>query len=90
MKITVVLIAACLLASPAAAHEWYPASCCSEKDCTPLTEADVKETPDGWLIQGRHVVRYGKQTGPSPDGRFHGCFTEAKYLNCFFAPPPGF
>lgn len=84
------LIAVCLLATPAMAHEWYPPSCCSERDCVPLSEAEVKETPDGWRVRGRDLVRYGKETGPSPDGKYHGCFLPTRALNCFFAPPRGF
>lgn len=39
-----------LLNPYAHAHEWYPAICCSERDCMPINPADLVATPDGWKV----------------------------------------
>ncbi len=71
------------------AHDWYPISCCSEKDCRPLTEAkgeSVLESTKGWeLWDGRTIPRSNAKV--SPDGKFHLCEDPAKHILCFFAPP---
>ena len=76
--------------SPAAlAHDWYPLSCCSEKDCRPLVEADgesVLESLAGWeLWDGRVIARNTAKV--SPDGKFHLCESPSRKILCFFAPP---
>ncbi|MFC4171095.1 hypothetical protein ACFOYU_03330 [Microvirga sp. GCM10011540] len=71
------------------AHDWYPITCCSEKDCRALIEANgetVLESIAGWeLWDGRVVPRDAAK--PSPDGKFHLCENPAKQILCFFAPP---
>lgn len=75
--------------SASTAHDWYPTSCCSEKDCRPLTEAkgeSVLESVEGWkLWDGRTIPR--RKARVSPDGKFHLCENSAKHILCFFAPP---
>jgi hypothetical protein len=76
--------------SPAAlAHDWYPVSCCSEKDCRPLAEAmgeSVLESLAGWVLwDGRVITRDAAKV--SPDGKFHLCENPSKQILCFFAPP---
>lgn len=75
----------------ALAHDWYPLSCCSERDCHPLFEESgetVTETPEGWqLWDGRRVER--NLVKLSPDRRFHLCETSTKTILCFFAPVGG-
>jgi hypothetical protein len=86
----IVMAAAWLLGRPAAAHDWYPAWCCSDHDCRELMDAigeTVAETAEGWkLWDGRLVARqYAK---PSPDAKFHICEEPTtKAIICFFAPP---
>jgi hypothetical protein len=78
--------------APASAHDWYPAWCCSDRDCRSLAEEKgetVVETADGWrLWDGRLVGR--DDVKPSPDRHFHLC-EEAltKAIICFFAPVGG-
>lgn len=88
------LLAATLMAlgsSTAIAHDWYPISCCSDKDCHALREESgetVTESPEGWkLWDGRIIARGIAKL--SPDRRFHLCETSAKTIICFFAPPGG-
>ena len=87
------MLAACSVfyafnSSASVAHSWYPISCCSERDCRPLTEArgeSVLESPEGWgLWDGRAIPR--REAKASPDGKFHLCENPAKRILCFFAP----
>lgn len=94
---------ALLLAAGAAetrAHEWYPAECCSGRDCAPISAETVTESRHGYLITvapGGHPmwpaskaaplhvdVGYGKAR-TSPDGKFHLCIGETGNVLCFFA-----
>lgn len=34
------LIVACLAATPALAHDWYPTECCHSMDCAPVTKVE--------------------------------------------------
>lgn len=90
-----------LLAAPAVAHEapsgWkYPLLCCSNKDCRPVTSADVAETPDGYLIRATgEVVPYNdRRVKPSGDLDMHLCQQHGDFDNgrvlCLFEPPRGF
>jgi hypothetical protein len=77
--------------SAAQAHDWYPAFCCSDRDCHALVEEDgetVTESVGGWrLWDGRTIARGMARL--SPDQRFHLCESPAKRIICFFAPPGG-
>jgi hypothetical protein len=74
------------------AHDWYPLSCCSDKDCHALQEENgetVIETEQGWrLWDGRIIAR--NKSRLSPDRQFHLCETSLKSIICFFAPPGNF
>jgi hypothetical protein len=75
--------------STAKAHEWYPAACCSQRDCRHLEESKgetVMETPAGWrLWDGRVVARGAAKL--SPDNLFHLCERRDRSIACFYAPP---
>jgi hypothetical protein len=74
---------------PAIAHDWYPASCCSDHDCRELVEDKgevVSETPKGWLLWDGRLVSRGTAK-LSPNGKFHLCETATKSIICFYAPP---
>ncbi|MBF9235168.1 hypothetical protein [Microvirga alba] len=78
-----------LSASLAMAHSWYPAECCSDRDCRELAEdkgETVDETPDGWQLWDGRVIERGIAK-LSPDKKFHLCETESKTILCFFVPP---
>lgn len=89
--LAVLSIATTLASAPKTlAHDWYPAWCCSDRDCRELVEdkgETVLETPDGWkLWDGRVVPR--KVGKPSPDKKFHLCEEAlSKAIICFFVPP---
>lgn len=56
----------------AIAHSWYPLSCCSEKDCFPVEESDVKVTREGYRLKDGTLIPYSAAR-PSPDGLYHVC-----------------
>ena len=75
----------------ASAHDWYPISCCSDRDCHPLSEESgetVTEFPEGWKLWDGRIIQRGLAK-LSPDRRFHLCETPSKAIICFFAPPGG-
>jgi hypothetical protein len=79
-----------LIGPAAGAHDWYPAWCCSDKDCRALSEENGEtaiEAPDGWhLWDGRVAARGSAKI--SPDKRFHLCDEPTtKAIICFFVPP---
>lgn len=72
------------------AHSWYPAECCSDRDCLPVEEklyhnGKVFVRGGGLLVE----VPKGFQIQPSQDEREHFCWQmdagELK-LRCYFAP----
>lgn len=84
-----------LAAVPAFAHEWYAYECCSGVDCGPLTSAQIKETPAGWLLvdTGRVIPYDYAKVKPSQDDRYHLCTAGGDPMGnilCFYAPPMGF
>lgn len=81
-------IAFWLLTSPASAHQWYPAECCSGQDCREAEKGEILSAPDGYLIMGRWF-RPHAAVRPSPDGKFHLCFPSGR-LGCVFGPKPIF
>jgi hypothetical protein len=74
------------------AHDWYPYSCCSDKDCRPVMADAVRYTPAGWQIRLTGETIPFRKTRHSPDGQFHICsyggLPEARTV-CFFAPDFG-
>lgn len=65
-----------LSSDKARAHEWYPLSCCSNKDCFEIPASEVRATPEGWRIETTgEVIPYerARQTPPEGDGHFHRC-----------------
>ena len=85
------------LAAPAAAHDWYPRSCCSDQDCAPVPAGGISATAEGWFIpQSGEVIPFDsplvKPTPPEGGGEFHRCsvagLSEARTL-CLFVPEVG-
>jgi hypothetical protein len=75
----ILLLAALATATPlvwAHAHSWYPAECCSGRDC--MLADDVTTDTGGRRIvvvgDQRIVIPIGFTPKTSPDGRVHICF----------------
>lgn len=67
------LVIAALLATPAAAHDWYPASCCHDRDCYSLSPDEYEITGEGYrIVATGEIIAFGRER-PSPDGLFHRC-----------------
>jgi hypothetical protein len=91
----------------------YDPRCCSGKDCAELPKNAVKAIQSGYhvyLAVGEHpmathqpidvVIPYDShKIKPSPDGKYHGCFSQ-QYKNnageifqnsfCLYVPPMGY
>jgi len=76
----------------ACAHDWYPAWCCSDRECRALVEEKgetVLETAEGWKLWDGRLIARGVAR-PSPDRQFHICEeATTKAIVCFFAPLGG-
>jgi hypothetical protein len=87
------LLALLFATSKARAHDWYPASCCSGKDCEPVPYTAVVEVQGGWNVDFVSL-RLGRITQFLPyrlkreslDGGFHGCWRPDGTPICFFVP----
>ncbi|ESR24844.1 hypothetical protein [Lutibaculum baratangense] len=86
-------IAAAILApQPAAAHSWYPWSCCSDRDCKPVEATAVRFTEAGWLIERTGETIPFEKARVSPDGRYHICSAGGNpdgRTICLFTPGTG-
>lgn len=92
---------AILLASPAAAHDWYPMECCSGIDCAPVDQTqwvagaafvdgngEISALPV-MMVTTKHGTALVPQRFPhrqSPDGQMHACI-RGGHLICLFVPP---
>lgn len=94
-----VIVAGVRLAS---AHDWYPLSCCSEKDCFPVSPELIEVTAEGYVyLPTGELIRYGSEriTPPDGGGDYHICTyggnPAAKIIGatrpqaCFWAPQIG-
>lgn len=77
-----------VLIGGAISHEWYPTECCSGHDCAPAARERIEQTPQGYIVDGRHFVSNG-EVKRSMDGRYHVCFPTQHILRCLFVPPEG-
>jgi hypothetical protein len=91
-------LAVLALAGPAAAHDWYPWACCSDKDCAPVAvPADLRATPQGWHIPASgETIPFEdpriRLTPPEGGGEFHRCSVAgdpAARTICLFVPVTG-
>lgn len=103
-RIALAMPISCILFSfaytPTFAHEaqsgWkYPLECCSNHDCRQVSDAVVKERPDGYLIQatGERVAYTDPRIRDSPDGVYHWCSAQRAddtRTICLFVPPHSF
>lgn len=86
--------------APAVAHDaptgWsYPLSCCSGYDCREVSDEDVIEGPQGYVIAGTGEVipMTSRKVRQSPDGVYHWCSVAGKddtATICLFVPPRAF
>ena len=86
--------------STAAAHTaptgWaYPYNCCSNQDCRAVSDDNITERPEGYVIgQTGEVLGYtDSRLKDSPDGEYHWCSTAGSDTGrtiCLFVPPRSF
>ncbi|MCD6069606.1 MAG: hypothetical protein K0S42_122 [Microvirga sp.] len=82
-KVAPLAVGLSLIASGAAAHEWYSGlknptggSCCNGKDCFPVESCSLPDRKEGLQIEGacRPIPRDRIIDLPSPDGQLHACW----------------
>jgi hypothetical protein len=100
MRYALALLGA-LLCAPVLAHSWYPAWCCSDKDCAELPKGAVTVTRTGYsvsLVVNDVPMQWNipqADAKPSEDENFHICLMPTPggeqpfAMRCFFAPPMG-
>lgn len=101
----IILLAAAIIAAGvmARAHDWYPYTCCSSKDCYSIAWTDVEPVEDGWRIKATgEVIPYEqvRETPAEGGGQFHRCSIKGDRTRntiglssgraCFWAPPMGY
>lgn len=94
---SLLLILSCVAAS---AHDaptgWkYPYACCSGLDCRPVSQKQISERPEGFVINntGEVIASSDKRLRYSPDGEYHWCSVageEQSRTICLFVPPRGY
>jgi hypothetical protein len=82
-----------VMATPAAAHDWYPRECCSGFDCAPAERVQLMDNAS-FLVKSMHGTTVVPGTFPkreSKDNRMHVCMRpgEAGRMKpiCVFVPP---
>lgn len=60
--------------------------CCGERDCSELTDADVKVTSSGYYVVSIKETIPFSEAPPSPTGTYWRCQWGGS-RKCFFAPP---
>lgn len=99
-------LSATFLIFPAAAHDaiptavkpqgWsYPLACCSGYDCRKVSQSEIRERPEGYVIAstGEVIPMTDGKVKMSPDGEFHWCSRGGRDDGdtiCLFVPPRGF
>lgn len=87
------ILAACLVAVPAVAHDWYPLDCCHDNDCRVALPGEVEETVGGWRVVPSDERFTFRQARYSPDGKYHRCLKDPKDVRsktlCLFVPSQG-
>lgn len=72
------VIAMILLAWNARAHEWYPSSCCNDRDCRPVAVENVLVSDGEYIVLLGGQKIYFADANPSPDGDYHICTRQGR------------
>ncbi len=73
----------------------YPLACCSGYDCRAISQSQISERPEGYVIAttGEVIPMTDAKVKMSPDGEFHWCSKGGRddgATICLFVPPRGF
>ena len=74
--VALVMLAIVAWLSPAKAHDWYPLSCCSKKDCFALDQSEVAIERGGYRIKATNELvpfNRARQTPSEGGGSYHRC-----------------
>lgn len=96
------LVALCVLAAPALAHDHWinkgdyvsprtNVHCCNaNQDCNPVPADQVEVTPAGFFLRASGETIPFDEAIKSEDENYWRCETVFKTTRCFFFPPPGY
>lgn len=87
--VVLVMAVVSVMTNEAPAHSFYEAACCSNQDCSPVSNSYARATAAGWYIPSRdETVAYDStKIRMSPDGKFHACILKnTKALLCLYVP----
>lgn len=89
---TAALVAVFLcLISAASSHEFYEHHCCNNRDCKPVDDNEVTQTPGGFIVGGEHVTRPDARIRKPINERFHVCrHYQTGQLLCIYPKLQGF
>lgn len=70
----------------ASAHGPYEPSCCSDRDCAPVPDATVTETPEGFTLNdtGEFVARTSSRVRRPLNEEYHLCRSPSGLLLCIY------
>ena len=88
----VFITALILFTSPAKAHSFYSAACCSDKDCAPVATGSVKRTGAGWQTPRGGTVPFNDprvKATPAPFTGVHICERPDGSIICIYVPEAG-
>ena len=78
--------------TPANAHDWYDAKCCSGIDCAEVPNGTVEEKSDGIHVKGHGILSYtDSRLNWSRDDQDHLCVSKSSgKLLCVYRKPKGY
>ena len=91
------------IATPALGHGHYDPTCCSDRDCAPVSAGTFEATPEGYRVTlrpGDHPLVTQTMTKVFPydspkirdsfDGAYHACISPAQpVFFCIYVPSAG-
>ncbi len=75
--------------SAASAHDWYPWSCCSDRDCRQLSPGELRKSATGWLTPRGVVVPFDDsriKATPREHPGVHLCERSDGSVICLYLP----
>lgn len=105
-RLPVIIAAGLMAVASASAHEAYDYRCCGERDCAPVADSAVHESPDVIVFRiapGTHPMWPADKAAHLVvevdrfrlehrriDGRWHVCLNPALHVLCVYPPERGF
>lgn len=90
--VALALAGAFLLAlSNVRAHDFYEMHCCNNRDCKPVSDGEVTQTPTGFIVDGVAIDRPDARIRKPINEQFHLCrHFQTGQLLCIYPKLQGF